>query len=124
MIAGVSVKILLNYILIGTPGIHIHGGPYASIACYSIVLIINTYYVCKYTGMNFNLTDWVLRPGAAAAAMGIVVWLLARFLPLNRLTTIAEIAVGIAVYVAAAILLKVLSVSDIKNMLRRKGMKK
>ena len=124
MIAGVAVKILLNYILIGTPGIHIHGGPYASIACYSIVMIINTYYVCKYTGMNFNLTDWVLRPGAAAAAMGIVVWLLARFLPLNRLTTIAEIAVGIAVYVAAAILLKVLSVSDIKNMLRRKGMKK
>ena len=33
MIIGVAVKIMLNYILIGTEGIDIHGGPYASIAC-------------------------------------------------------------------------------------------
>ena len=123
MIAGVAVKILLNYILIGIPDIHIHGGPYASIVCYSVVMIFNTYYVCKYAGMRFDIAEWVLRPGAAAAIMGIVVWFLARFLPLNRFATIVEIAVGVAVYFTAAILLKVLSVSDIRNMLRRKGRK-
>ena len=123
MIAGVAVKILLNYILIGTPGIHIHGGPYASIACYMIVMLINTYYVCKYTDMKFNIEKWLLRPAAAAAVMGIVVWLLQRYLPLNRVTTIIEVAVGVAVYGAAAVALKVLSVSDIRNLLRRKGKK-
>lgn len=120
MIAGVAVKILMNYILIGTPGIHIHGGPYASIACYGVVMAANTYYVCKYTNMRFNLSYWVLRPGAAAAAMGIVVWLLARFLPVNRAVTVFEVAAGVAVYTAAAILLKVLSVSDILHLLHRK----
>ena len=120
MIAGVAVKILLNYVLIGTPGIHIHGGPYASIACYGIVMVANTYYVCKYTQMPFNLEHWILRPGAAAALMGIVVWLMQHFLPMHRLLTILEIAVGVAVYIAAAFLLKVLSVSDIRSMLRRR----
>ena len=123
MIAGVAVKILLNYILIGTPGIHIHGGPYASITCYSVVMIINTYYVCKYTDMRFNLSEWVLRPGAAAALMGAAVWLLQRFLPLNRVCTIVEVAAGVAVYAAAAVALKVVSVSDIRNLIRRKGRK-
>lgn len=123
MIAGVGVKILLNYILIGTPGIHIHGGPYASIVCYSIVMIINTIYVCKYTKMRFNVMEWILRPGAAAAAMGVVVWLMQRFLPLNRFLTIVEVAVGVLVYFGAAVALKVLSVNDIKNLLRRRGKK-
>ena len=123
MIAGVAVKILLNYILIGTPGIHIHGGPYASIACYLIVMIINTYFVCKYTNMRFNIIEWVLRPGAAAAAMGLIVWLLQRFFPLNRITTIIEIVLGIVVYIIAAVFLKVLSVNDIKNLLHRRGVK-
>ncbi len=121
MLAGVSVKILLNYILIGTPGINIHGGPYASIACYGIVMIANTFYVCRYTKMSFNVKDWVLRPGVAAAAMGIVVWLMQHFLPLHRVTTILEIAVGIFVYLGAALALKVLTVNDIKALLRRKG---
>ena len=123
MITGVAVKILLNFVLIGTPGIHIHGGPYASIACYGIVMIINTYYVCKYTEMPFNLVDWVLRPGAAAAVMGVTVWLLTRVLPLHRAVTIVEVAVGVAVYILAAFALKVLSVDDIKAMLRRRGKK-
>ncbi len=121
MIAGVAVKILLNYILIGTPGIHIHGGPYASIACYGIVMILNTVYVCKHTAMRFNVKEWVLRPGAAAAAMGVAVWLLQRFLPVSRLCTIVEVVFGVLVYFAAAVLLKVLSVSDIRRLLRRKG---
>ena len=123
MIAGVAVKILLNYILIGTPGIHIHGGPYASIACYGIVMVSNIWFVCKYAGMSFNFLNWVVRPGSAAALMGLTVWLLQRFLPVSRVFTILEIIVGIAVYLAAALALKVLSVNDIKSMLHRRGKK-
>jgi len=123
MIAGVAVKILLNYILIGTPGIHIHGGPYASIACYTIVMVFNIIFVCKYTEMRFHFRDWVIRPGAAAAVMGISVWGIQKILPMNRITTIIEIIIGIIVFIAAAIFLKVLSVSDIKNMLHRRGRK-
>ena len=121
MIAGVSVKILLNYLLIGTPGINIHGGPYASIACYSIVMVLNLIYVCKYAEMKMNWMDWIVRPGAAAAVMGILVYLMHRFLPANRLITILEIVAGIGIYVFAAMKLKALTREDIRSMIRRGG---
>ena len=121
MIAGVAVKIILNYILIGTKGIDIHGGPYASIACYAIVMIANLVFVCKYARMPFNLMEWVVRPGLAALCMGVVVYLLQRILPFGRITTILEIIAGVLVYVFAAFRLKALSADDVRAMLRRKG---
>ena len=120
MIAGVAVKIILNYILIGTPGIDIHGGPYASIACYSVVMILNVFYVCKYTKMKFRWMTWVIRPGIASAAMGIAVYLLESILPGGRITTILCVVAGIAVFGVAAFLLKAVTKDDLNAVIRRK----
>ena len=120
MLIGVGCKIALNYILIGTPGINIHGGPIASIVCYSMSMIPNLYFCCRYGNMPFNWKDWVLRPGAAAAAMGAVVFLLRQVLPLSRFSTILEIAVGVAVYLGAAFLVKALTKDDLNALIRRR----
>ena len=120
MIVGVSVKIILNYILIGMPGIDIHGGPYASIACYSVVMILNIFYVCKYSKMKFRWMSWVVRPGAAAAVMGIIVYLLREILPDGRITTILCVAAGIVVFVIAACLFKAVTKNDLRQIVRRK----
>ena len=120
MIAGVAVKILLNYLLIGMPGIDIHGGPYASIACYSIVMILNIFFVCRYTELKFDWTNWILRPGAASVAMGIIVWALKCILPAHSIVTILEIAVGITVYGIAAWFLKAVRKEDLNALRRRK----
>ena len=87
-------------------------------------MAINTFYVCKYAQMPFNLEHWIIRPGAAAALMGIVVWLMQHYLPSHRLLTIMEIIVGVCVYTGAAFALKVLSVSDVKALLRKRGKSK
>jgi Membrane protein involved in the export of O-antigen and teichoic acid len=121
MMIGVLIKILLNYILIGTPGINIHGGPYASIACYGIVMILNIIFVCRNAEISFHTMDWLIRPGAAAAIMGLIVWLLTLILPESRMTTILEIAVGIVVYFLLAFLFKALSWSELRSKLHRKG---
>ena len=120
MMAGVAVKIILNYILIGTPGIDIHGGPYASIACYSIVMVLNTVFVCKYTKMKFRWMTWVVRPGLAAGIMGAAIWGLDSLLPPGRVTTILLVAVGVLVFAVAAVLLKAVSTEDLSALLRRK----
>lgn len=118
LVIGVALKILLNYVLVGTPGVNIHGGPIASIVCYGTSMVLNIIFMCKYTKMRFNWIDWVLRPGAAALIMGAVVFALRSVLPLNRLTTILEIAVGVAVYVGAAIALKALKKDDLTALRR------
>ena len=102
LIAGVSCKIIMNYILVGIPGFHIHGGPFASIVCYSVSLIPNLYYVCRYADIPLNLKEWILRPAMAAALMGLAVWSLQLILPFHRLCTLVEVAVGIGVYFLAA----------------------
>ena len=120
MIAGVAVKILLNYILIGTPGIDIHGGPYASIACYFLVMVLNTVFVCRYAEIRFDFVNWILRPGAASAVMGLSVWIMKKILPAGPVATIVEVIVGIFVFVCAALLLKALTKDDLNAVRRRK----
>ena len=119
MIIGVSLKILLNYILIGTPGINIFGGPIASIVCYSVAMLITLFYSCRYAKLRFNWMDWIVRPGVSSAIMGITVYALRCLLPGGRLSTIIEIFAGIVVFIAAAIVLKAISLDELKKMLKR-----
>ncbi len=120
MAAGVALKILLNYLLIAIPGINIHGGPYASIVCYAVSMIPNLIYCCKLAGIRFNWEDWILRPGLAVLAMGVCVYVMKTFLPLNRLCTILEITVGVAVYLGVALADHAIKKEDLRAFMKRK----
>ena len=120
LVAGVVCKVILNYVLVGIPGIGIHGAPIASLVCYTVSLVPNLYYVLKYGKVRFNLMGWLVRPGIAAAAMGLSVWLLRLILPSHRLLTLLEVAVGVAVYAAAALAIKAVTKEDLRAFRRRK----
>ena len=120
LVAGVVCKVILNYVLVGIPGIGIHGAPIASLVCYTVSLVPNLYYVLKYGKVRFNPTGWLVRPGIAAAAMGLAVWLLRLILPSHRLLTLLEVAVGVAVYAAAALSIKAVTKEDLRAFRRRK----
>jgi len=113
LIAGVSCKIIMNYILIGIPNINIHGGPYASIICYTVSLIPNLYYVCKYANISFDFKDWILKPAVSAAIMGLTVYLFKKIVPYNRITTIILILTGVLVYFFCAWKIGAIQDSDI-----------
>lgn len=119
LVAGVACKIALNYLLVGTPGIHIHGGPIASIVCYSVSMLPNLYFSIRYTGMKPDWKNWLLLPGLSTAAMGVVVFAMRELLPMNRLLTIVEIGVGVAVYIAVALLSGAVKQSDFAPIVRR-----
>ena len=120
LVAGVACKIALNYVLVGTPGINIHGGPIASIVCYSVSMVPNLIMVIRYARMRFDGRGWLLLPGIATACMGLVVWLMRTFLPWNRLMTLLEIAVGVVVYLGVAFLVKAIRREDIAPLMRRR----
>lgn len=120
LLAGVVCKIVLNYVLIGIPGINIHGAPIASLVCYTVSMVPNLYYMLKYTGSKMNWVGWIIRPGIATAAMGIAVYLLRKLLPVNRLTVIVEVAAGVVVYAVVALAAKAITKEDLRAFRRRK----
>lgn len=120
LLAGVICKIVLNYILIGIPQINIHGAPIASLVCYSVSMIPNLYYMLKYAKTRMNWSAWLIRPGIATLAMGLSVWLLREWLPVNRFTVLLEVAAGVLVYAAAAIAVKAVTMDDLRAFRRRK----
>lgn len=120
LVAGVICKIALNYVLVGMPGVGIHGAPIASLVCYTVSLVPNLYFVIRYGKVRFNLMGWIVRPGIATAAMGIAVWAVRAILPAGRLYTILEVAVGVVVFAAVALAVKAVTKDDLRSFRRRK----
>ena len=86
---------------------NIHGAPWASLLCYTVSMVPNLYYVCKYAAYRFDWKGIVLRPGLCTAGMGLIVWALWHFLfgaaaDLNRWMLMLGVALcvltGIGVY--------------------------
>ena len=119
LLAGVCVKIFLNYTLIAIPQINIYGASLASITCYTISMLPNLYFVHKYTGLKAEPVSIFLKPTLASALMGALVMLLSRWLPSGRLWTILIVLVGIAAYAGFALLTGAVQKSDLAPLLRR-----
>ena len=121
LMAGVAVKIVLNYTLIGTPGIGIYGAPIASICCYTISMLPNLYYVFKYTGLKLRWADVLLKPALATALMGALLLAGAWLLPAGRLWTLALLVLGVGSYFAFALLTGALDKAQLAPILRKLG---
>ncbi len=121
LMVGVSVKIFLNYTLIGMPEINIYGAPIASIACYTLSMLPNLFYVRKYTGMKLDVVGIFLKPALAALLMGGLLFFAIRLLPSGRLWTILLVVIGVVGYAAFALLTGALTREDLAPFLRRFG---
>ncbi|MEG0741968.1 MAG: polysaccharide biosynthesis protein [Clostridia bacterium] len=119
LMAGVVAKIVLNYTLIAIPSINIHGAPLASIACYTISMVPNLYYMHKYTGMKPHVVDVLLKPALATALMGAVLYLAIRLLPSGRLWTLLLVLIGVVAYAGFAIWTGAVQKSDLAPFTRR-----
>ncbi len=119
LMVGVAVKVLLNYTLIGMPEINIYGAPIASIACYTLSMLPNLWYVRKYTGMKLDLVSIVLKPALATALMALVLGLCIRWLPSGRLWTLVLVVIGVAAYAGFALLTGALTKEELAPLTRR-----
>jgi stage V sporulation protein B len=95
---GATVKIVLNYFLIGIPSVNIHGAPIGTMLCYLIPAVINLVFVRKATGMRLkNIAGMLVKPALAAVCMGGAAWSMATYLPA---VIGAKPAAAIAVFVS------------------------
>ena len=119
LMVGVAVKIFLNYTLIGMPGINIHGAPLASIACYTLSMLPNLYFVHKYTGLKADLWNMAGKPAAATALMAVVLYGAIRLLPSGAFWTLVLVAIGVAAYGFFALVVGAVTKEDLAPILRR-----
>ena len=131
LVCGVACKITLNYFLVSNPNVNIYGAPVASLVCYTVSMVPNLWYSCKYTSCRFSVKEVVLRPGAAALLMGAAVLALYRgafggeeALRMHSfgstfVTTAVCIAAGFAVYLFAAWKLKAVRREDLPARVQR-----
>ena len=133
LVAGVICKIVLNLLLVSRPDINIHGAPISSLTCYTVSMIPNLYYACKYTGYRFSVGDVILRPLCASLLMGGAVWLVYTFVfggeqclhnsgIVSRFLPVAvSMVAGISVYLVSAFLFKAIRAEDLPSRFRRKS---
>ena len=117
MLIGAAIKIAANYFWVAIPEINILGAPLGTNLCYLIIAVLNFIEVRKITKMNFSVKNFILKPGAAAVIMGVLIYLLYQpvlgFIGNVRIATILVIGVGGVAYVAGLFLFGALRREDI-----------
>ena len=114
---GAVLKIVINFILVGTPEINIVGVPIGTAVCYGYICIMNIIMLRKYSGSRFDFVGSAFKPFVAALLCGASAFgtklLVAKITDSNFVISVASIVIAVAVYVVFVILLKIIQKSDI-----------
>ncbi len=120
MVVGGVIKIIVNYILVGTPSVGIYGAPVGNILCFGLVCVIDLLVVARVIPKFPNPVTLFAKPLLSAAVMGAAAWgtyhLTSRFLSSNALCTLCSIAVGGIVYLGLVIVLRAITRDELALM--------
>ena len=125
VITGGLVKIVMNYILVGTPDINIHGAPISTLCCYAVIAGLNLIFVWKYSPGRTRYLQLFAKPAAASALMGGAAWAAHGFVSralsghsaygANAIATLCGILAGVIVYAVLVVVLRILRAEDLKT---------
>lgn len=116
--AGTTVKVLSEYLLVGSSA-GIYGAPLSTLLCGITVVLFNLLFMHRYTPSKGILrVGFVLRPLAASAVSvtaAIAVYAgLYRLGSGNAVSLVAAIAAAVAIYIAAALKIRAVTAEDIE----------
>ncbi len=125
---GAVLKIVINFLLVGTPQLNIFGVPIGTTACYAYICIANFICFVKYSGVMPNLLLSVGKPLICGAACGLTAVLVDfGFSKLNfssSISTLISIACAGVVYVIMLFLIKAITRDDIISLPKGKKIAK
>lgn len=121
MVLGAALKIGVNYLFVGIPGINIKAVPYGNIACYGVIAVLGLIVMCRTTGIALDVFGTIGKPLIAGGLCGAVAKLAYEvFTLLMPGRTTVGMAFGIAmggiVYVVALGVLKAIDRSDVLSL--------
>lgn len=119
---GVAIKSILTFILLGTP-LGIYGAPIATNIAYPVMLIINFLYIKKHLGFVPDILNVFVKPlfagvfcyGAAWGTLKLLDGLIS-----TKIALFPAILAGAIVYIALLFLLKLVTIDEIKQLVKKK----
>lgn len=117
---GAVLKIVINFVLVGTPEINIVGVPIGTTVCYAYICVANFICFVKYSGVVPNLALAVGKPLICGACCGAAAWIVNRLLSValgaSSIVTLAAVAAGGIVYLIMLFAIKAITRDDIISM--------
>ena len=71
---GCILKLIVGYVLIGNPDINIRGGAISTVACFSLIALLDLVIIKLALPRSLSYVRVFAKPAAAAAAMGASAW--------------------------------------------------
>jgi stage V sporulation protein B len=119
---GGIVKCVLNAVLVGIPEINILGAPIATVACYVVMITMNLIFLRKYLAGCAVIIWNTAKTAAASLIMGVSAYFAFGFLSDLigvRKGGIVAILGAVVIYAVLVLLFKIVSIREIKSMLKR-----
>ena len=116
LVIGGITKVIINFILVGNPKIHIVGVPVGTVVCYMLIAMLDLIAIRRVLKNPPRLIPNVIKPALAAVAMGVAAFLLNWLCQAIGLPLLLRVAVDIlgagAVYVVLVLFLRVITRED------------
>lgn len=116
VVIGAVIKIALTFILVGIHGINVKGAAISSVVAFFVAFVLNEIAVKKYTGIKIKAMDVYIKPFAASAIMGIVVFAAYKLLSMilgNTISTGLSILIGVITYGIIVVVIRIATPSEI-----------
>ncbi|MEZ4508733.1 MAG: polysaccharide biosynthesis protein [Eubacteriales bacterium] len=114
---GGLVKVALMLTLMRNPAIEIQGAAISTTACYIVAGLLDAIYLIRYTKLKLNWMDTFVKPVVSALFMGGAAYfsytLIYDKLESNTIATAAAILVGVVLYLAGVLWMRMFSEEDL-----------
>jgi len=121
---GGAIKCLLNTVLVGFEKINIMGAPIATCVCYVVMIGMNLFFLRKYLVGCAAIVTNTIKTAVAALIMGAVAFGAYELLHVFggfgvKMGGLLSICVAVVCYAVLVLLFKIVTVRELKSMLRR-----
>ncbi len=118
MICGGAIKLVVNYILVGTPAVNIHGAPIGTLMCYGTISLMNLIMIARLK-IKFSYFRAFFKPAVSAALMGVLARLI--YSPLRSVlgsafALLADVLICVIFYFGLLLVLKAIPREDMEMM--------
>lgn len=116
---GALAKVIVMVTVMRNPAININGAAISTVVCYAVAGLLDLFYLSRLVRLRLPVWDLFGKPLLASLIMGASVYFAELFLSgiidSNTVCTLCSVAVGVVIYVALVLALRMFSEADLKR---------